>query len=170
MPGYPGNNNLAKMMIEEGTVPKEVEDYDATRCRTCQLIHPWRRPVPKTAECSDSTVVQVDYMPMGQHEKGWRDEIGAYIFSSRASKVPKDYSVTIASAEDAPYSLEKYFMYVLPLLREVECVQTDAGGQFNSQRRKNHVNRGLTHRAFSADHQAMNSQVERIVLFAQDFE
>ncbi len=65
MPGYPGNNNLAKMMIEEGTAPKEVEDYDATRCRTCQLIHPWRRPVPKTAESSDSTVFQMDYTGHG---------------------------------------------------------------------------------------------------------
>ncbi len=95
-------------MIKEGTVPKEAEDYDATRCRTCQLTHPWRHPVPKTAESSDSTAVQVDYMPMGQHEKGWRDEIGAYIFSSRASKMPKVYPVTSAFAEDAAYSLEKY--------------------------------------------------------------
>ncbi len=92
-------------------------------------------------------------MPMGQHEKGWRDEIGAYIFSSRASKVPKVYSVTSASAKDAAYSLEKYCMSVLPLLREVECIQAGEGGQFNSQeRRKTRANHGLTHRAFSADH------------------
>ncbi len=85
--------------------------------------------------------------------------------------MPKVYPVTSASAEDAPYSLEKYCMSVLPLLREVECIQAGAGGQFNSQeRRKTRANHGLTHRAFSADHQAMNGQVERIGLFAQDFE
>ncbi len=66
-------------------------------------------------------------------------------------------------------------MSVLPLLREVECIQTNAGGQFNSQlnpqeRRKTRANHELTHSAFSADHQAMNGQVEHIVLFAHDFE
>ncbi len=65
----------------------------------------------------------------------------------------KVYPVTSASAEDVPYSLEKYCMYVLPLLREVECIQTDAGGQFKSQeRRKTRENHGLAHRTFFSGH------------------
>ncbi len=126
-------------MIEEGTVQKEAADYDATRCRICQLAHTRRCPVPKTAERSGSTVVKLDHMPMGQHEKGRRGEVGSYIFSSRASKMLKVYPVS-ASTKDAAYSLEEYCMSVLPSLREkVDCIQTDAGTQFNSQEWKKNL-------------------------------
>ncbi len=104
--GYPSNSKRARM-IGKGTVRKEATGYDATRCRICQLTHTRRRPVPKTTERSGRTVLKLDYMPMGQHEKGWRGEVGSYIFSSRASKMLKVYPVTSASAEDAAYSLEE---------------------------------------------------------------
>ncbi len=63
-------------------------------------------------------------------------------------------------------------MAVLPSLREkVDCIQTGAGTQFNSQeRRKTCASHGLTHRTCPVDYQAMNGQLERSVLIAQDFE
>ncbi len=80
----------------------------------------------------------------------------------------KVYPVASASAEDAAYSLEECCMSVFPSLREkVDCIQTGAGTQFNSQKwRKTCASLGLTHRTCPVDHQAMNGQLERIVLIA----
>ncbi len=153
--GHHGDRKLSQM-IKGGIAPWQAAAYPAATCETCQLTHPRRRPVPKTAERSGKVVVQVDYMPLGQQEKGWRGEVGAYVFSSRSSKLLKAYPVTTASAEDAAQALQKYCTSILPLLGEkVECMQADAGTQFNSQERKRTcTEHGLVHRACPIDHQA----------------
>ncbi len=160
--GHSGNRKL-NQMIKGGIAPREAAAYPAATCETCQLTHPRRRPIPKTAERSGKVVVQVDYMPSGQQEKGWKGEVGAYVFSSRSSKLLKAYPVITASAEDAAHALQKYCTSILPLLGEkVECMQTDAGTQFNSQEWKQTcAEHGLVHRTCPIDHQAMNRQVER---------
>ncbi len=162
--GHPSDNKL-KHMVKSMAVPKDAAGFSAATCRTCQLTHPGRRPVPHTAERSGKVAVQVDYMPMGQTEKGWKGEVGAYIFSSRSSKLLKAYPVTSASAPDAVDSLEKYCKFVIPFLGEkVNCVQTDAGNQFTSLEWKEAcTKRGLTCRTCPVDHQAMNGQVERAI-------
>ncbi len=69
--GHPSDNKL-KLMIESKVIPSDAEGFTATTCRTCQLTQPSRRPVPSSAERSGKVTVQVDYMPMGQAEKGWK--------------------------------------------------------------------------------------------------
>ncbi len=66
--GHSSNSKRARM-IEEGTVRKEAADYDAMRCRICQLAHTRRRPVPKITERNGRTVVNLDYMSMGGSTK-----------------------------------------------------------------------------------------------------
>ncbi len=162
--GHPGDKKLSQM-IKNGTAPQEVAGYSVVSCPTCQLTHPRRRPIPRTAERSGKVVVQVDYMPFDQEEKGWKGEVGAYVFSSRPSKLLKAYPVTTASAEDAARSLKKYCTSILPLLGEkVDCIQTDAGTQFNSQEwRRTCAEHNLAHRTCPIDHQTMNGQVERAI-------
>ncbi len=162
--GHPSDAKLSQM-IKNGTAPQEAAGYSMASCQTCQLTRPRKRPIPRAAERSGKVVVQVDYMPLGQEEKGWRGEAGAYMFSSRSSKLLKAYPVTTASAEDAARSLEKYYISILPLLGEkVDCTQTDAGTQFNSQEwKRTCAERNLMHRTCPIDHQSMNGQVERAI-------
>ncbi len=161
---HPSDNKL-EQMIKSKAIPRNAAGFTAATCRTCQLTHPSRCPVPHTAERSGKVTVQVDYMPMGQTEKGWKGEVGAYIFSSRSSKLLKAYPVKNASTLDAVDSIEKYCKFVLPFLGEkVDCIQTDAGNQFTSQEwREVCTERGLTCRTCPVDHQAMNGQVERAI-------
>ncbi len=67
-----------KEMINSGLIPDTVRPIDTDGCRVCRTTKPSRRPVPAKAERSGQTTVQVDYMPMGHEEKGWRGEVGAY--------------------------------------------------------------------------------------------
>ncbi len=113
--GHPGDRKL-NQMIKDGISPREAAAYPAAACETCQLTHPRRRPIPKIAKRSGKVVVQLDYMPLGQQERGWKGEVGAYVFSSRSSKLLKAYPVTTASAEDAVHTLQKYCTSILPLL------------------------------------------------------
>ncbi|MCP3666698.1 MAG: DDE-type integrase/transposase/recombinase [Gammaproteobacteria bacterium] len=161
---HPSDNKLTHM-IESKVIPRDAARFTAVTCRTCRLTYPSRRPMPHTAERSGKVTVQVDYMPMGQMEKGWKGEVGAYVFSSRSSKLLKAYPVKNASTLDAVDSLEKYCKFVLPFLGEkVDCIQTDAGNQFTSQEwREVCAKRGLTCRTCPVDHQAMNRQVERAI-------
>ncbi len=162
--GHLSDNKLSQM-IKSGAIPCEAAGYTEVNCRTCQLTHPRRRPVPKTAERSGRVTVQVDYMPMGHAEKVWKGEVGAYVSSSRSSKLLKAYPVTSASAIDAAHSLDKYCKFVLPYLGEkVDCIQMDVGNQFiNQEWRAKCANYGLTHMSCPVDYQATNGQVERAI-------
>ncbi len=160
--GHVSNYKL-KQMISEGLVPDNAEAYNAADCKTCQLTNPRRRPVPRNAERSGQITVQVAFMPIGYEHKGLNDEVGAYVYSNKHSKIMKSYPVTSASVKEAAQSLEKYCTCVLPFLGEnVDCIQTDAGTQFTSKewgemcRKKN-----VMHRMCPTDHQAMNGQVDR---------
>ncbi len=73
--GHPSNKKLGKM-ISNGSAPGEAAGHSTAKCETCRLTHPKWRPVPNTAERSGKVTVQVDYMPMGQVEKGWKGEVG----------------------------------------------------------------------------------------------
>ncbi len=62
--------------------------------------------------------MQVDYMPVGHPERGWKGEVGAYIYSSRESKVVKTYPVKNASAKSASETLGDYMTTVAPSTNE----------------------------------------------------
>ncbi len=89
-------------MIDEGLVPRSAEMFDAANCQTCRLTNPRRRPVPCHAERSRQVTVQVDFMPIGQEYRGLNGEVGAYVYSSRYSKVVESYPVRSASARKPP--------------------------------------------------------------------
>ncbi len=180
--GHPSAQKTAKM-IERNIVPRTVRPEDASLCTVYRVTNPRRRPVPTTAERSGLATVQVDFMPMGRNEVGWKDEVGAYIFSDRSSKVVQVYPVTSVSAGAAILALEQYLTYVVNSLTDrVECVQTDAGSQFMTDewsrtckergvrsrtckeggvRSRMCEERGVRSRTCPVDHQAMNGQVER---------
>ncbi len=152
-----------KQMISQGLVPTNAAGFDAADCTICRKTLPKRREVRKFAERSGQTVIQVDYMPVGHDERGRNGEVGAYVFSSRYSKIMKAYPVKTASAKEAASALEKYCVYIIPYMsEEVECIQTDAGTQFLSiDWALMCVKYKLKHRTCPVDHQAMNGQVER---------
>ncbi len=77
---------------------------------------------------------RVRNMPMGHDERGWKGEVGAYVYSSRHSKVVKAYPVRDATTVSAVETLKKYCNSILPFLGEkIDCIQTDAGTQFNTK-------------------------------------
>ncbi len=90
-----GHASTEKMiqLARDKLVPEEAAQYDASQCDICSTMKPVRRPVPNKAERSGEIVVQVDYMPMGQGETGWKGEVGAYVYSCRISKILKAYPV-----------------------------------------------------------------------------
>ncbi len=47
-------------------------------------------------------------MPVRVTEKGWRGEVGAYIYSLRKSKIVKAYNVKDAGVESAVQTLRNY--------------------------------------------------------------
>ncbi len=162
--GHIGTKKIDKM-IKNDEIPQIAAGFDAANCETCQLTHPGRRPVPKIAERSGNITVQVDYMPMGQTEEGWKGEVGAYVYSSRSSKIVKVYPVKDVSTESALNTLKMYCKNIVPFLKEkVDCVQTDAGTQFNTRQWKEVCTEyNMVHRTCPVDHQAMNGQVERVI-------
>ncbi len=162
--GHIGDKKL-KQMIKSGIISNEASEYTALDCETCKLTHPKRRPIPSIADRSGRIAVQVDYVPTGQNEIGWKNEVGAYVYSSRQSKLMKAYPVTNASAESAALTLNKYFKNIVPMLREqIDCIQTDAGTQFNSNEWKTMcAENKVMHRTCPVDCQAMNGQVERAI-------
>ncbi len=80
-------------LVKEGSIPRFTKEFTASKCRICQLTHPRRRKVPTTATRSGKVTVQVDYMPRGHKEMGWKAKVGAYIFSSTSLKIVKAYPV-----------------------------------------------------------------------------
>ncbi len=127
------------------------------------MIPGWR-PVPNKAKSSGEVTVQVDYMPFGLDEKGWKGQVvGAIIFSSRVCQMLKAYPVMSASAEEACLALDNYLSTIVPFLKEkVSCIQTDAGSQFTSgQWLSRCAEDGIQSRACPIDHQEMNGQVKR---------
>ncbi len=76
-------------MIGNRSIPYDCGNCDAMGCLVCKLTHPKKRNVPKIDERSGSVLIQIDYMPMGCEEKGWKGETGTYVFSSRHSKLVK---------------------------------------------------------------------------------
>ncbi len=87
------------------------------------------------------------------------------MFSNRSSKVLKAYPVVSATAGDAACTLRTYCKSILPTLKDkVNCIQTDAGSQFNTPEWRNTcAEYGLIYRTCPVDHQAMNGQVERAI-------
>ncbi len=128
--GHPSAQKMVRM-IKRGIIPKTVNPNEASQCTVCKTTKPRRRPVPTVAERSELATVQVDYMPMGRDELGWKGEMGAYIFSGRTSKIVKAYPVTGTSTEAGILALEHYLIYIASsLTHKIECIQTDAGRQF----------------------------------------
>ncbi len=157
------SNYKVKKLIDKGLVPESVETFNAQNCQTCMLTNPKKRPVPSHPERSGQVTVQVDFMPIGQEVKGLKGEVGAYVYSSRPSKMIRAYPVRSISAKEAAISLNKFCTGVLPFLGEqVNCIQTDAGTQFTSSEWADTCQKyNLMHRMCPVDHQTMNGQVER---------
>ncbi len=162
-----GHISTRKMteMANRTLIPKHATNYDTNHCTVCNLTKPLRRPVPTKAESSGEITVQVDYMPVGVTEKGWRGEVGAYIYSLRKSKLIKAYGVKDAGVESAVQTLKNYVKDIIPYVNDkITCVQTDAGSQFTSHMWEDECKKhGLIYRTCPIDHQAMNGQVERVV-------
>ncbi len=128
------SNYKAKKLIDKGLVPESVATFNAQNCQTCMLTNPKRRPVSSRPERSGQVTVQVDFMPIGQEVKWLKGEVGAYVYSSRHSKMIRAYPVRSVSAKEAATSLDKFCTGVLPFLGEqVNCIQTDPGMQFTSR-------------------------------------
>ncbi len=122
-----------KIMIDKNLISNEAENGKGEECDICLRTKPNRRPVPTTPERSEDIVVQVDYIPVGHSERGWKGEVGAYVFSSRKSKVVKTYPVKDASARGASETLEDFMTMVAPNVNEnFTHVQSDPGSQFTS--------------------------------------
>ncbi len=54
--GHAGNKKL-RTMIKNGAIPCIADGFNAINCKTCQLTHPRRRPIPRIAERSTKTTV-----------------------------------------------------------------------------------------------------------------
>ncbi len=151
-------------MIDKRMIPKEAESRKGEECDICLRSKPNRRPVPKPPEKSGDIVVQVDYMPVGHHERGWKGEVSAYVYSSRESKVVKVYTIKDAMTKEAIETLEDYITAVAPdLSKKFTQVQTDPGSQFTSREWSEKCTKlGVKSRYCPVDHQAMNGQVGRV--------
>ncbi len=161
--GHPGNKQTEEL-VKQGSAPQEALGYDPGNCSTCSLTRPRRRPIPHVAEASGECTVQVDYMPVGQSERGWKGEVGAYVFSDRHSRVAKAYPVKSATSTEAAMSLDLFLNEIAPYVKnKITCIQSDAGSQFTSSEwNKRCADDGIVCRRCPVDHQAMNGQVERI--------
>ncbi len=162
--GHVGIRKVERL-VDSGLLPKGASGFKIISCGTCQLSIPSRRPIPRQAERSGDIVVQVDYVPIGHGDVGWKGEVGFYLYCSRTSKIAKAYPVKVASAETAVETLKSYCANVIPFLAEkVNCIQTDSGTQFVTDRWKDECMRNtLMSRTCPVDHLAMNGQVERVV-------
>ncbi len=91
--------------------------------------------------------------------------MGAYIFSSRTSKLLKTYPVKSATAREATKVLNEYFTYIVPhIIEKVDCIQTDAGTQFSGNEWRNECERcKVKCRSCPTDYQALNGQVGRSI-------
>ncbi len=160
--GHPSRQKT-KDMISSGLIPTTVCPINTDSCRVCRTAMPSRRPVPAAAERGGQVTVQVDYMPMGHEEKGFRGEVGTYIFSHRINKIVKAYPTTSANVRDVVSTLDHYLTYIAPYFAEKDtCIQTDAGSQFLVEEwSKRCAVDGIISRTCPVDHQAMNGQVER---------
>ncbi len=159
--GHPSKKQT-KGIVVQGIAPRQAYEHAQDGCSICMTTHPGRRPIPKVAERSRERTVQVDFMPVGHKERGWKDEVGAYIFADRTSKI-NVYPVKTATAEDALTALDNYLTMIVPYLKGgITCIQTDAGSQFGT---KGWAQRcaadGIKWRMCPVAHQAMNGQVER---------
>ncbi len=151
-------------LVKQGSAPEEALRYNPNNCSTCNLTKPGKRPIPHVVEASGKTTVQVDYMPLGHSEKGWKGEVGAYVFSDRHSRITKAYPVKSATSTEAVTYLNLFLTQIAPYLKnKITCIQSDAGSQFTSNEwYKRCADDGIVCRRCPVDHQAMNGQVERI--------
>ncbi len=101
----------------------------------------------------------------GQDERGWKGEVGAYVYSCRTSKILKVYPVKDATAHEATETLKDYLANVKPYIKKtITCIQTDAGSQFAAKEWVSAcASNGLKDRSCPVDHQEMNGQVERMI-------
>ncbi len=117
-------------LVKQQLTPGNVKGYDKNCCEGCNLTKPIRRPVPKTAERSGENTIQVNYMPVGHSEKGWKGEVGAYVYSLRRCKIDNAYTVRGAGTEEAAETLRSYIKDIVPCLdNKPTCIQTDARNQ-----------------------------------------
>ncbi len=153
-----------KEMADLNMIPKQAIHYEANQCTVCNLTKPMRRPVPHQAEKSGEITVQVDYLPTGREEIGWKGEVGAYVFASRQSKIVKVIPVKSATSKEAAEALDIFLTSVAPFMREkITCIQSDAGSQFLTKEWDRKCSEyHLKSRNCPVDHQAMNGQVERV--------
>eukprot|EP01084_Bolivina_argentea_P295665 509087_1 len=154
-----------KQLAKERMVPETAAQYDASRCEICLNMKPMRRSVTNVAKRSGEIVVQADYMPLGQGERGWKGEVGAYVYSCRTSKILKVYPVRNATAQEAAETLKDYLLNVTRhLKKKTTCIQTDAGSQFVTKEWVSVcVLNNIKDRSCPVDHQEMNGQVERMI-------
>ncbi len=159
------SSNQMNDLVKQRLMPKNASGYDENCCEICNRTKPIRRQVPKTAEISGENTVQVDYMPVGHNKKGWKGEVGAYIYSQRKSKIVKAFTVQGAGTEEAAETLRSYIRDIVPYFKDrPTSVQTDAGSQFTTKQWRNVCSKaGLISRQCPVDHQAMNGQVERVM-------
>ncbi len=162
--GHVGNRKIEKL-VKDSLIPTNAKNYESKNCNVCCRSFPGRRPVPKTSERSGYVTIQVDYVPMGKEERGWKGEVGAYVYTSRASKLVKAYPVKDASTASAAETLDMYCNDILPNLKEnANCMQMDAGTQFITDKWNNVCKKyNIRHRTCPVDHQAMNGQAERVI-------
>ncbi len=111
--GHPSRQKMLEM-IHAKMIPSTVKPINQDSCSVCRTTIPSRRPIPSKAERSGQTTVQVDYMPMGREERGWRGEVGAYVYSHRIYKIIKAYPTTSANTNDAVSTLDHYLTHVAP--------------------------------------------------------
>ncbi len=156
-------NHQQIKMIRQEIIPEAAAGFHQENCEICHITKPMRRPVRKIAEHSGCATIHVDYIPMGTKEKGWRGEVGAYVFNSRKSKLLKVYPVTNAAGMEETRALTNYLTHIAPYMKEnIECIQSDAGTQFSGEEWKaTYTRRGMRYITCPIDHQAMNGQVER---------
>ncbi len=160
--GHPSKEQIARM-VAQGIAPKQACELAQNGCSVCMTTYPSRRPIPNVAERSGERTVQVDFMPVGHKEKGWKGEVGAYTFADRTSKIIKIYPVKTATAKDALTAPNNYLTTIVPYLKGgITCIQTDAGSQFDTKVwAQRCATEGIKCRMCPVAHQAMNGQVER---------
>ncbi len=100
-----------------------------------------------------------------QGERGWKGEVGAYVYSCRTSKILKVYPIRNATAQEAAETLKDYLLNVTRhLKKKTTCIQTDAGSQFVTKEWVSVcVLNNIKDRSCPVDHQEMNGQVERMI-------
>ncbi len=112
-----------------------------------------------------SKVSRVGYVPIEKGDKkGWKHEVGIYVYAVRRSKLTAVYPVRGASSREAAQVLQSFFNHARSVWNvELTLVQSDQGTQFLSIEWVRMCNKlGIKQRQCPTNAQAMNGQVERV--------